>query len=321
MNSPARADRKAVAMTPRRHLPSHAILRSFEAAARHESFTLAGEELHLSQSAISRQVRELERIVGTDLFHRAGRRVVLNKAGRDLAGQLAIDLERLRQTVFRAMTAGDQGGVLRVGVLPTFASRWLIPRLPDFARRHPGIRINLSARTAPFDLAEERFDMAIHFGQPDWPGAQMRHLCDETLLAVAAPGFARTHGIKGPETLARAPLLHLETRPFAWSDWFGACGLGRGEVFAGQVFDQFTMIIAGAVHGLGAALLPSYLIERELAEGALIQLDDRRMQTANSYYIVTGSATASPGVKAFADWMKSLIPGRDEAHGGDAHSF
>ena len=207
MNSPARADRKAVAMTPRRHLPSHAILRSFEAAARHESFTLAGEELHLSQSAISRQVRELERIVGTDLFHRAGRRVVLNKAGRDLAGQLAIDLERLRQTVFRAMTAGDQGGVLRVGVLPTFASRWLIPRLPDFARRHPGIRINLSARTAPFDLAEERFDMAIHFGQPDWPGAQMRHLCDETLLAVAAPGSSGDSGV-----MIR-PLMIENTRP------------------------------------------------------------------------------------------------------------
>jgi LysR family glycine cleavage system transcriptional activator len=286
------------------------VLRSFEAAARHQSFTLAAEELHLSQSAISRQVRELEGIVGTDLFHRAGRRVILTKAGRDLAGQLSIDLDCLRQTVFRAMTAGDRGGVLRVAVLPAFASRWLIPRLPDLARQHPELRIDLGARIAPFNLANERFDMAIHFGQRDWPESEMEHLCHETLLAVASPGFAQRHAITGPEALSQAPLLHLETRPFAWSDWFRDGGLGGDRVYPGQSFDQFSMIIAGAVHGLGAALLPSYLIEKELAEGSLVQLDARQTVTDNSYFIVTSPATASPRTAAFAAWLKSRVSER-----------
>lgn len=294
-------------MPPRRYLPSHAVLRSFESAARHESFTLAAEELHLSQSAISRQVQELERIVGTELFRRTGRRVSLNKAGHDLASQLAIDLEGIRQTVFRAMNAGDQGGVLRIATLPTFASRWLIPRLPDFAEKHPDIRINLSARVEPFNLRNERFDLAIHFGQPDWPDTRMEYLSDETLLAVASAEFIKRCGIADTETLAEAPLLHLETRPFAWSDWFSAKGMPADRVYPGRCFDQFSMIIAGAVHGLGAALLPSYLIEDELAAGALVLVDQTRTVTSNKYYLVTSPDNVSPGAGIFAGWIKSRI--------------
>ena len=173
----------------RRFLPSNAVLRSFEAAARLESFTLAAEEQHLTQSAISRQVKEMEQIIGVELFHRAGRGVVLTDAGRSLSKEIAIDLENTRRTIMRAVSAGKNGTALRVATLPTFASRWLIPRLPDFYSKNPNIEVNLSTRLKPFDMFAENFDLAVHFGKEDWPGTDMTFLCDENLVPIASPAF------------------------------------------------------------------------------------------------------------------------------------
>jgi LysR family transcriptional regulator, glycine cleavage system transcriptional activator len=304
------------AQQQRRLLPSHAVLRSFECAARQESFTLAAEELHLTQSAISRQVKELEQLIGTDLFRRTGRRVVLTEAGRALAAELATDLENIRQTVLRAIASGARGTSLRVAVLPTFASRWLIPRLPDFSTRHPEVTVNLTTRLKPFDLAVERFDIAIHYGADDWPDTRMQQMFDEEMIAVCAPDFKTRHAIPDPGELQNPallqnlallqdlPLLHLETRPTAWADWFGEQGAEK-QVFAGQQFDQFSMLIAGALGGLGAALLPKYLIERELASGALITLSSVSLRTENRYFTVTKAGARRPEVENFCAWILS----------------
>lgn len=294
-------------MNQRRYLPSYAILRSFEAAARHQSFTLAAEELSLSQGAISRQVKELEQTIGVPLFRRVGRGVRLTTAGHNFSNELALDLESIRQTVSRAIAAGAGGAVLRVAVLPTFGTRWLVPRLGEFFRRHPRISLSVATKVRPFDIARERFDLAIHFGQEDWPDAQMTHLCTETLVAVSAPDFARRHSITSAAALAEAPLLHIETRPRAWADWFAAAGLTGRDVFPGSQFDQFAMIIAAAVHGLGAALLPRYLIEEELRSGALVQLDPATMQTSNSYYVVAPLGASNPHARAFTSWLTTAI--------------
>jgi len=288
----------------RRLLPSHAVLRSFECAARQESFTLAAEELHLTQSAISRQVKELEQVVGTNLFRRTGRRVVLTEAGRNLAAELATDLENIRQTVLRAITAGARGTSLRVAVLPTFADRWLIPRLADFSTRHPDITINLSTRLKPFDLGRERFDIAIHFGADDWPDTRMQRMFDEEMIAVCAPEFQVRHAISDAGQLQDLPLLHLETRPTAWADWFRKQG-GEKQVFAGRQFDQFSMLIAGALASLGASLLPKYLIEQELASGALIRLSPVSLRTDNSYFIVTKAGARRPEAERFCTWINA----------------
>jgi LysR family glycine cleavage system transcriptional activator len=288
----------------RRFLPSHAILRSFECAARQESFTLAAEELHLTQSAISRQVKELEQAIGTDLFRRVGRRVVLTDAGRNHAAELAVDLENIRQTVFRAIAAGDQGASLRIAVLPTFASRWLIPRLPEFASLHPNVTINLATRLKPFDMAKQRFDIAIHFGTDDWPDTKMLRIFEEEMIAVCSPEFQARHGVFDANRLDALPLLHLETRPLAWSKWFGEFGIKDRQVWAGQQFDQFSMLIAGAMASLGAALLPRYLIESELQSGSLIRLGDQSLQTKNGYFIVTSAGHNQPHIEAFSKWIK-----------------
>ncbi|MEZ5910804.1 MAG: LysR family transcriptional regulator [Paracoccaceae bacterium] len=294
-------------MNQRRYLPTYAVLRSFEAAARHQSFTLAAEELSLSQGAISRQVKELEQTIGTALFRRVGRGVRLTEAGFNFAQSLAQDLENIRQTVSRAIAAGSGHSVLRVSVLPTFGNRWLVPRLEDFTRRNPEVSLSLATRVRPFDLARERFDLAIHFGQEDWPDARMTHLCHETLLAIAAPEFAKRHSITSAAALSEAPLLHLETRPRAWADWFHAAGITDRDVYPGMQFDQFSMIITAARHGLGAGLVPSYLIEEELSGGALVQLDPAVTRTRNSYFIATPEGIDNPAAAAFAHWLSEQV--------------
>lgn len=291
----------------RRYLPSHAVLRSFECAARHESFTLAAEELHLTQSAVSRQVKELEEIIGTDLFRRVGRRVVLTPAGRNLAVELSVDLENIRQTVLKAISGGAAGAAIRVAILPAFASRWLIPRLSEFTALHGDIEISFATRLEPFDMNREHFDLAVHFGRKDWPGTDMQLLCSETMIAVASPEFKKRFGVTSIADLANVPLLHLETRPAIWEDFFGRAGVTERRAGAGQYFDQFTLIIAGAVASLGAALLPTYLIEQELADGSLVPLDEMTITTGNNYYLVTPAKTDNAQVAAFAAWMKQCV--------------
>ncbi|MBT6545022.1 MAG: LysR family transcriptional regulator [Rhodobacteraceae bacterium] len=291
----------------RRYLPSHSMLRSFECAARHASFTLAAEELHLTQSAISRQVRELEEMVGTDLFRRAGRRVALTEAGMTLAAEISVDLENIHQTIMRAVSAGQQNTSLRVAVLPGFASRWLIPRLPEFAALHPTVELSFATRLKPFNMTREHFDLAVHFGAADCPDTDMIELCNEQLIAVAAPSFVDRYNIDTLDVLATAPLLHLETRPMIWRRFFDQAGVTADVGLSGKYFDQFSMVISATVAGLGAGLIPSYLIEHELASGALVPLSTSTITTRNSYYLVTPRNRENDAVAKLCDWMIAAI--------------
>lgn len=291
----------------RRYLPSHSTLRSFECAARHQSFTLAAEELHLTQSAISRQVKELEEIIGTNLFRRAGRRVLLTKAGQTLANELSVDLENIHQTIMRAVSAGRQGTTLRIAVLPGFASRWLIPRLPEFSAHHPQIELSLSTRLKPFDMSREHFDLAVHFGTDDWPDTDMKELCSETMIAVSSPEFRDQYRIKNLKKIAEVPLLHMETRPMIWKQFFQSNGIADDAILAGKYFDQFSMVIAAAVASLGAALVPTYLIEREINSGLLVRLGEATVTTKNGYYLVTPSNRQNEQVDLLCNWMKDSV--------------
>ncbi|MGB0900498.1 LysR substrate-binding domain-containing protein [Halocynthiibacter sp.] len=296
-------------MIPSRALPSLAALRAFECAARHGSFTLAAEELHLTQSAVSRQVKDLEAQLGFSLFRRNGRRVALTDAGGEFARALALDLDRLKQTVSRAVTAGNARTALRIATLSTFASRWLIPRLPEFEAKFPEVEISLSTRLRPFSFDAERFDLAIHHGSADWPDTQMSRLCGEEILAVAAPDFINEQNLTNaePQDIADAPLLHLETRPGHWAEWLRLQGVDSPSFPRGKQFDQFSMIISAASHGLGAALLPRYLIEKELESGALIPLPGDPVITDNAYWLVTPAGATSPMAQAFARWVKTMV--------------
>ena len=288
-------------------MPSFAVLRSFECAARHQSFTLAAEELSLTQSAISRQIKELELAIGADLFRRVGRRVELTERGAGFAADLRLDLQRISSTVFQAITASDDETVLRIAVLPTFASRWLIPRLPGFEALHPNIRVDLSVRENTFNLVKEHFDAALHFGPPVWPDGNLAELCTEVMIAVASPSLIASHGISEAKHLLEVPLIHLETRPLAWNEWFSGLGIKENRVMGGKQYGQFSMVIAGAIASLGAAILPSYLIEAELADGRLKAISDVGLSTSNAYYIATPKGISNPAAEAFSAWVRGQI--------------
>ena len=291
----------------RRFMPSFAVLRSFECAARHQSFTLAAEELSLTQSAVSRQIKELELAIGADLFRRVGRRVELTDRGAAFAADLRLDLEQISSTVLQAITASDDQTVLRIAVLPTFASRWLIPRLPDFEAQHPDIQIHLSVRENTFNLVREHFDAALHFGPPVWPDGNLAELCTEVMIPVASPSFIASHGICETKDFLEAPLIHLESRPLAWSEWFSVAGIEPPAILGGAQYAQFSMVIAGAIASLGAAILPSYLVEAELADGSLQKIGEVGLSTPNAYYIATPKGISNPAMEAFSSWVKGQV--------------
>jgi LysR family glycine cleavage system transcriptional activator len=297
---------------PRPLLPSVTALSAFESAARHLSFSRAAAELHLTQGAVSRQIRQLEEMLGLDLFERVNQRVFLTDAGTTYLQDVRALLAGLTEATQRVMASAGGGGVLNLAVLPTFATRWLMPRLPRFLADHPGVTVNFSVRLEPFSFGEQPLDAAIHHGEPTWPGAVCRHLCDEAVIPVAAPAFVGDRSIGAPDDLARVPLLHQSTRPTAWRDWFDANGIDAGPAARGARFDQFGMIAQAAVAGLGVALVPRFLVEDELAAGRLAILFDLPLRSGTAYwYVYPEAKSGSALVRAFGDWLAeaSAAPG------------
>ena len=286
-------------------LPPVADLLAFEAAARHTSISRAAEELHLTQSAVSRQIRQLELQLGMALFHRVRQRVVLTDAGRVYAADVRAVLQQLAGATQKAMAYSDGGGLLNLAVLPTFGTRWLIPRLGDFAAHHPDVTVNIAARSEPFDFAQEPLDAAIHFGAPLWAGAVCEYLMHEQVVPVCSPAYQRQHGVNQVQDLSKVVLLQQTTRPTQWADWFEQVGADGVHALRGPRYEQFAMIAQAAVSGLGAALLPRFLVEAEIASGALVQLFAQALDSSDAYYLVYPESRAeAPLVRAFRDWIR-----------------
>ncbi|MGI6853954.1 LysR family transcriptional regulator [Mesorhizobium sp. 1B3] len=291
-------------------IPDLGKLQAFESAARHGSVTQAGRELNLTQSTVSRQIRELEVQLGVPLFERVRQRVVLSEAGRRFLPDARKLLEQGEAAMLRAM-AGSKASLLRLATLPTFGSRWLIPRLPGFLRAHPDIALDIASRSAPFDLEEQGFDAAIHYGQPIWANATCRYLCQEVIVPVASPALFGGGQPERPDDLAQAPRLHLATRPKAWADWFCMTGVDAVSAYQGHRFDQFTMMIQAAAAGLGVALLPLYLIEQELQAGQLKVVADIPLATENGYhFVIPNGKLDHPAANNLYRWIAERVGGK-----------
>lgn len=298
----------------RRLMPTIAELVAFEAAARHGSFTRAAEELALTQGAVSKQVRQLEATLGVALFERVKRQVVLTDGGRRYLADVRDTLARLERSTHGLIAAGGAAEALSIASLPTFATRWLVPRLPRFLAGRPDVALSVATRLRPFSFAEEPFDLAVHYGAPHWPGAEATHLFDEDLVPVASPAYRDGHGLAAPEALGRAALIQQATRPAAWRDWFAALGVAVERPYRGPLFDQFSMVTAAAAAGLGVALVPRFLIEDELGSGRLVVLFDRPVRTEEAYHLVVPTEKRSaPLVAAFRDWIVAEARGRRAA--------
>lgn len=290
---------------PRRDLPDMRVLQTFESAARHCNFTRAGNELSLTQSAVSRQVRELEEQLGKKLFERVRGRVVLTLAGEAFLPEVSRLLQMANSTM-RHASAGARGeSVLAINALPTFAARWLVPRLPDFLSSHPEVRIDVSTRRDVFDFGQAQCALAIHYGQPIWPGATCTYLCGEVVVPVAG-GALRNRPLADAEELAEAPKVHLTERPHLWPDWFRGVRLDLPDASAGHWFEQFSLTIEAVKGGLGYALLPLYLIEAEIARGELKVVLDIPHSTDRAYYVVVPEGREAP-VLSFRNWLTGQV--------------
>ena len=292
-------------MLPRRYLPSLASLLALEALDRLGSASAAAQELNLTQGAISRQLQVMADQLGVGLTLRDQGRLTLTPAARDYVAEVRRCLATLAQASL-TLRANPTGGALNLAILPAFGMHWLAPRLAHFARKHPEVTVNLSTRLQPFDFASAGFDAAIHYGREDWPGAAYLKLMDEDILAVAAPGLtARLAAARDALTL---PLLQLQSRPGDWGRWLAAQGLANRRPHA-MLFDHFATMQQAAIHGLGAAVLPLFLIEEDLAQQRLISLFGPPIRAQGAYYLVwPAERPPRAALTSFISWLALELP-------------
>jgi LysR family glycine cleavage system transcriptional activator len=289
---------------PRRLLPPLPALLAFEAAARLESFTQAAAELNQTQGAVSRQVKLLEEQLGILLFQRVRQRVSLTEAGRFYAAEIRTVLRQFARATAETIAFRGQGGTLNLAILPSFGTRWLIPRMPSFFARHRDILVNFSTRLRPFDFAREGLDAAIHFGDPAWPGATLHKLMGETLVPVASPALIARSRLAEPAEILRETLLIQATRPHAWQEWFAAQGLYMPPNQPALSFEQFTLVLQAAVAGLGIAIVPTVLVRTELEAGELVVLSEASVESRQGYFLAYPTENADfPPLAAFREWL------------------
>jgi DNA-binding transcriptional LysR family regulator len=287
----------------RRKIPSIDALIAFETAARHLSFTRTAEELSLTQSAVGRQVAGLEDYLGTPLFNRFKRRISLTEAGEIYAKRVRENLERMERDTLAAMAHRSAGGIIELAVTPTFATRWLIPRLPAFYAAHDDIVVNLTTRAEPFLFKDTPFDAAIHFGDPVWPGSVSKYLFGEEIAVVCSPRLLGKKKLV-PRDVARFTLLHQSARPDAWRQWLAKAAVHDVDSMKGQRYELFSMLVVAAKAGLGIALVPKFLVGQELQAGELVMPFDFSLSSNKGYYLVYPEKKQnSPMLMAFESWL------------------
>jgi DNA-binding transcriptional LysR family regulator len=290
----------------RRKIPSTAALAAFESAARHQSFTKAADELSVTQSAVCRQIATLEDFVGLKLFRRSKRGVVLTEAGAAYSRHVKSRLDEIERDTLNLMSRRSAGGVLELGVVPTFATKWLLPRMVSFAAAHPDITVNLTARTRPFLFDETAFDAAIHAGEAAWPGTEGRFLMHENLVPVCAPRLIAPRNSLRADDWQRYPLLQQSTRPYAWRQWFASRGMEVEGDMAGPRLELFSMLAEAAIQGMGIALIPRFLVEEELRRGQLVVAADHNFRSDRSYYLIYPERKSeNAALSAFRDWLEA----------------
>ncbi|HXQ42974.1 MAG TPA: transcriptional regulator GcvA [Candidatus Udaeobacter sp.] len=281
-------------------LPSLSALRAFEAAARLSSFTKAAAELHVTQAAVSHQVRALEDQLGVRLFERTTRRLALTPAGRRLFPAASEAFEGLARAV-AGIGRGEQ--LLAITTTPSFGANWLAPRLGRFAERHPAIELSIRHAKAVLDLGQEGLDLAIRWGKGGWPGVEAELIGPSALAVVGAPAYVKRLKLKAPADVARATLLHDETHE-EWSEWLIVAGLDPGLAKRGVVFDDENAMIQAVIGGQGLALEPRSVAAGLIAEGRLVTPFDLSLAEGYGFYLVyEREALKLPKVAAFRQFL------------------
>jgi len=279
------------------YLPLNA-LRAFEASARHLSFTKAGMELRVGQAAISHQVKALEARLGVELFRRLPRGLALTDEGQALIPAIAESFSRVRATLER-FEKGHFRGVVSVGVVGTFATRWLLPRLNSFRQAHPFVDLRIQTNNNRVDLAGEGLDFAIRYGNGSWQNTEAIPLLAVALSPVCAPQIAER--ITAPADLAEEALLR-SYHADEWPRWFAAAGVTCPAI-RGSVFDSSVTMAEAAAQGAGVALLPVAMFEPELSLGRLVQPFDVEVSIGSYWLTSLKSKAETDAMRAFRLWI------------------
>ncbi|MEQ5843973.1 transcriptional regulator GcvA [Paraburkholderia acidicola] len=286
-----------------RNLPPFAALRAFEAAARCDSFTAAADELHVTHGAISRQVAAFEAWVGVQVFHRRGKRVRLTDDGRRYLASVQAAFDSIAVATDQLRDTGVVH-VLRVNALPTFAMKWLLPRLSQFQRMAPNVELRLSTSDVPVEMIDG-FDVAVRRGPAHWPNCASGHFLEEHEIPVCSPALLQRAPIAVADDLARHVLLYSDTRPDAWRNWLTAAGV-KAKCRKRQSFDHFYLALQAAVDGLGVALGPLPMLADELASGRLVvPLPGPRLDARGYWWVARHEVADAPLVVQFCRWLEA----------------
>ena len=287
----------------RRKIPSSASLQAFDAAARHVNFARAAEELSLTEGAISRQIARLEALLNCKLFDRIGSRVKLNPVGARYAHHVRETLDRLERDTQYIMGIPEGSKSLDIAALPTFSSRWLIPRLNSFNSLFPDITLNIAARMDPFILPGSGFDAAIHFEHSAWAGMRMQFLFQENLLPVCHPALLTSHDVN--QQLNELPLIHRRQNPDAWHHYARETGIQLDNPAQGVRYDLHEMAIAAVIAKQGVALVPRMYVEDELRCGMLVSPWPASGSLSKKFCLVKMTETGinESALESFEHWL------------------
>ncbi len=286
-------------------LPSLNALRCFEAAARSGSFSRAAEELNVTQSAVSHQVRQLEQWFGLKLFDRMGRQTIPTPKGQELARSLAEAFD-IMGAACRRLSQSETGPALTIAALPSIATIWLIPRLSQFFSDHPEISVKIIYAFTGQKIDFDETDIAILWGPGEWEGCRSTRLLAGNTVAVCNPIYLEKQGpFEVPQAILGKPLLH-DTDRLDWQNWMRHAGLKHVGPSPGPIFQDFNLLRAAALAGQGIALCPRSLIADDLESGRLVQLFDTAIKLDYAYCIIKpaqGSDRRTDAITLFKDWL------------------
>ena len=288
-------------------LPPLNAVRAFVSAARHQSFTRAAMELHVTHSAVSRQIKSLEDYLGVALFERRIRQVALTVEGQAFYAQADAGLAQIGNAA-RALMARAPVRAVRINVRPSFAVRWLIPRLPDFVAQYPGIEPEVITSTAPPAKATDGFDVAIRRGLHGWPPSlQVHPYLEDEAVVIGAPALFKgsEHRVESPRDLAAHVLLGSRSRKGDWDDWLRRAGIARFRPAGRLHLDHLHLVLQAAVDGLGVAMAPRSLLAHDLQQRRLVSpLPQHRLPLERYYYGLVPHAP--PEAQFFVKWLEDV---------------
>jgi LysR family glycine cleavage system transcriptional activator len=288
----------------KRACPTIHELLAFDAVARHHSLTRAATSLCVSVSAVSKQLASLEAFVGRALLEKQGRGVQLTAPGREYLAKVSPSLRALETATFELRAGGSGAGVIALASAPTFLTKWLIPRLADFRRLHPGVTFSFSQHLAPDEAHAPGIDAAIRFGSGQWPGVRSDYIAGREFVCVYSRALLppdRKQLIL--EDLLTHTLLHHEETPSGWTSWAAHHGVEEVRFLSGPRFAQYTAIIQGVLSGLGVGLVPRILVDEEIASGALVVFGEEVAMDNGHYLCFVGGQLERPLFAAFRSWV------------------